>query len=556
MSRPGNNPPSTFTDRIVLTPIEDTLRSLLLDVVDFIRKTQPEQNGGHNSKSEPKLELRFTGGWVRDKLLGVGSHDIDVGISTMTGYQFGLALKDYLDVPANLENYKKLHDGELKDSIVSLHKIAANPEKSKHLETVATKIFGLDIDLVNLRKEKYTDESRNPQMEFGTPEEDALRRDATVNAMFYNLHTRSLEDFTGRGQDDMRKELLRTPLPPYQTFKDDPLRVLRLIRFASRLGYTIEEQTEVAMRHDDIKYALKAKISPERVGTEIVKTLKGPDPKRALETINRLGLYNTIFSNRRDEEVADTSTWERAYNSVPLLLGETHANTSDELKSLYKSVGDILIRDKTEDTYNFWLLASLSPWGVFPAPKAQPDRPKPDPPLSTAVARDSLRNDNKTLTFLTSSVRRYPEIVAIKNAIGEGSMTGSEAEIRQKVGQAIRQLGVDWRLCVVHAILMDIMETNDTEKVLQSYDKLFTYIRNHDLIDVVSLKPLVRGQELKEALGVKQGPWVTSALEMVINWQLRNPTRSDKEGALEEVVKRKDELDLSVISVNQKGQTK
>lgn len=275
MTQSEVEPLETVPTTIELTPIEETLRVLLLDVVDYIRQRQPKQNGDQKSAPGPELELRFTGGWVRDKLLGVNSHDIDVGISSMTGYEFGLALKDYLDIPENLEKYKKQHNGELEKSIVSLHKIEANPEKSKHLETATTKIFGLFIDLVNLRKETYTDDSRTPEMEFGTPEEDAIRRDANVNAMFYNLHSSSLEDFTGRGLDDMRNKLIRTPLHPYQTFKDDPLRVLRLIRFASRLGYAIDEETETAMRHDDIKTALKAKISNERTGMELEKTLKG-----------------------------------------------------------------------------------------------------------------------------------------------------------------------------------------------------------------------------------------------------------------------------------------
>jgi len=259
---------------IKLTPIENTIKSLLLDVAEYIRQ-QAAAKGDSQAAAGSQVVLRFTGGWVRDKLLGVDSHDIDVGISSMTGLQFGMALKEYLDIPENLEKYKKDHDGELKESIVSLHKIEANPEKSKHLETVTTKIFGMDIDLVNLRKETYTEDSRNPQMEFGTPEEDALRRDATVNALFYNLNESKLEDLTGRGIEDMRNKLIRTPLEPYQTFKDDPLRVLRLIRFASRLGYRIVEETEKAMQNDDIKAALNKKISKERVGTEIEKMLRG-----------------------------------------------------------------------------------------------------------------------------------------------------------------------------------------------------------------------------------------------------------------------------------------
>jgi tRNA nucleotidyltransferase/poly(A) polymerase len=257
-----------------LTPIEITLISLLLDVADYIRERKIAE--GANDADTQRTVLRFTGGWVRDKLLGVGSHDIDVGINNMTGYQFGLLLKDYLDIPENLEKYKKNHlNGELKEAIVSLHKIDANPEKSKHLETVTTKIFGLDIDLVNLRKETYSEDSRNPQMEFGTAEEDAMRRDATINAMFYNLNESKVEDLTGRGFEDMKNRIIRTPMEPYQTFKDDPLRVLRLIRFASRLGYRIGEDTETAMKNKDISEALKLKISRERVGTEMEKMLKG-----------------------------------------------------------------------------------------------------------------------------------------------------------------------------------------------------------------------------------------------------------------------------------------
>lgn len=263
------------TPTIELTPLESTLRGLLLDVAQYIRD-QEIVAGGSDVVNHPETVLRFTGGWVRDKLLGVDSHDIDVGISSMTGYQFGMALKQYLDEPKNLEKYgKNFQNGKMSEAIVSLHKIEANPEKSKHLETVTTKIFGLDIDLVNLRKETYSEDSRNPQMEFGTPVEDALRRDATINALFYNLNESRLEDLTERGLDDMKNKIIRTPLEPYQTFKDDPLRVLRLIRFASRLGYQIDQKAEAAMQNEDISIALKLKISKERVCAELEKMLRG-----------------------------------------------------------------------------------------------------------------------------------------------------------------------------------------------------------------------------------------------------------------------------------------
>lgn len=246
------------TARITLTPQESKLRSLLLDVARYIDESK---------EIKEQLELRFAGGWVRDKLLNIPSHDIDTAINVMTGYAFSLKMKEYLDVPEN-----RLKHGI--ESVSNLHKIAANPEKSKHLETVTTKILGYDVDFVNLRKETYSVDSRHPQMEFGTAKEDALRRDATVNALFYNIHTDKVEDFAG-GLADLHARLIRTPLAPHQTFIDDPLRVLRLIRFASRLGFTIDPESEVSVCDATILEALKLKISRERIGTEIEKMLSG-----------------------------------------------------------------------------------------------------------------------------------------------------------------------------------------------------------------------------------------------------------------------------------------
>lgn len=246
--------------KITLTDRESQLRNLLLDVARYINESR---------ELKENLELRFAGGWVRDKLLNIDSHDIDVTINVMTGHAFTLKMKEYIKDPGNL----KRHSIEEKD-IGSLHKILANPEKSKHLETVTTKILSFDVDFVNLRKETYTEDSRNPQMEFGSPVEDADRRDATINALFYNLHTDQVEDFVG-GLEDLKTKRIRTPLQPEQTFKDDPLRVLRLIRFASRLGFKIDSTCEEWMSNPSVMEALRLKISRERVGVEVEKMLKG-----------------------------------------------------------------------------------------------------------------------------------------------------------------------------------------------------------------------------------------------------------------------------------------
>jgi tRNA nucleotidyltransferase (CCA-adding enzyme) len=247
---------------IQLNDREQQLRRLLLDVAAFIDKSEARAG------SEP-LVLRWAGGWVRDKLLGTLSHDIDTAINSMTGFPFAERMREFCDVPENADK----HNIQQAD-IGSLHKVAANPEKSKHLETATIRLFGMEVDFVNLRKETYAEDSRNPQMEFGTAEEDALRRDATVNALFYNLHTDEVEDFT-TGIPDMEAKLIKTPLEPLQTFTDDPLRVLRLIRFASRLRFTVDPAAGDAMADTKVLEALRLKISRERVGVEMEKMLKG-----------------------------------------------------------------------------------------------------------------------------------------------------------------------------------------------------------------------------------------------------------------------------------------
>jgi tRNA nucleotidyltransferase (CCA-adding enzyme) len=248
------------TTKISLTPRESQLSELLLDVARYIDESK---------EIREKIELRFAGGWVRDKLLNIQSHDIDTAINAMTGDTFSLKLHEYLKNDENLSKHAMTPE-----DIRRIHKVAKNPEKSKHLETATTNIFGFDVDFVNLRKETYSEDSRNPQMEFGTAEEDAFRRDATINALFYNIHSDLVEDFTG-GLKDLDAKHIRTPLEPKTTFMDDPLRVLRLIRFASRLDFTIDAESEKCMSDPTVMDALKIKISRERVGIEVEKMLKG-----------------------------------------------------------------------------------------------------------------------------------------------------------------------------------------------------------------------------------------------------------------------------------------
>ncbi|KAI1419039.1 hypothetical protein F5Y12DRAFT_319371 [Xylaria sp. FL1777] len=515
------------TTTIELTPKEAQLKELLLDTANYVNNSRPT--------AEPVI-LRWAGGWVRDKLLGIESHDIDTAINTMTGEAFASKIDELCKKPGTVEKHRIT-----RTDIGNLHKIAKNPDKSKHLETTTIKLFDFDVDFVNLRKETYSQDSRNPQMEFGTAEEDALRRDATINALFYNLNTGRVEDFTG-GLLDMRSKLIRTPLEPFQTFMDDPLRVLRLVRFASRLGFTIDPVAEQVMGNDRVLDALKLKISRERVGIEIEKMLKGKDPRRSLQYINDLGLYHTIFTDptKPNMPLPDLSRWNNTYECLNYLF------RNQARKSIY----NILVQTD-EASYYAWTLSALVPWEYVDEP-IHNGKGRSPLPFTTLAGREGIKAPNKLCDLVTAAHRNRADILSLKTAVVQKTAHINE---RDRFGMAIRHWdakGGYWRLQVLFSLLVEAMQrweikptsSKNNDDFLSEWQLFLDHLHGLDVLDAPSMKRIIDGTQLARALGVKPGKWMTGALEVCVAWQLRHPEATDPAGAVEEVDKRRKELDI------------
>ncbi|CDP17697.1 unnamed protein product [Coffea canephora] len=233
----SSHPPIQVKDHIELTPKEKEIFDRLLQVIRHF---------------DLETELRVAGGWVRDKLLGKDSDDIDIAIDTMSGREFCEKINEYLS-----------YTGE---ETPGIGLIQCNPDQSKHLETARMRLFDVWIDFVNLRSEDYSESSRIPVMRFGTAKEDAYRRDLTINSMFYNINKDSVEDLTERGISDLKSGKIVTPLPPKQTFLDDPLRVLRAIRFGLPIEFDaartqILSSPEIVSLHDTFTRVLRTEGS-------------------------------------------------------------------------------------------------------------------------------------------------------------------------------------------------------------------------------------------------------------------------------------------------------
>lgn len=278
---------------IVLLPEEEALFKTLL--------TFTEANQLHTT-------IRVAGGWVRDKLLGIqGKKDIDFALDNITGRKFINLFRDWLDATGQ-------------SSLRGLGIVNRNPDKSKHLETAVARFEDMSLDFVNLRTERYHMDSRIPEMDMGTAIEDASRRDLTINALFYNLATKQVEDLTGQGLRDLEHKIIRTPLLPLITLQDDPLRALRAVRFACRFDFTISPDLLDAISHPDARQAFVTKISHARVHNELRKMLGGPGYHRAISLLDGLHWMDLIFgTNVHPHSVLAVLMMEAVKPSSPLV---------------------------------------------------------------------------------------------------------------------------------------------------------------------------------------------------------------------------------------------
>ena len=217
---------------------------------------------------EMGVECYVVGGYVRDIFLERPSNDIDV-VVVGSGIAVATALKQRLGRKAHLSVFK-------------------------NFGTAQVKMGGLEVEFVGARRESYSHDSRKPIVEDGTLEDDQNRRDFTINAMAICLnHDRFgqlVDPFNGIA--DLEDGIIATPLDPEVTFSDDPLRMMRCIRFATQLNFQIEESTFEGLQRmaDRIKI-----VSGERIEVELNKIMMAPHPSIGFEYLQRSGLLNIIL---------------------------------------------------------------------------------------------------------------------------------------------------------------------------------------------------------------------------------------------------------------------
>lgn len=505
------------SSKIVLSPAESLLREFLLECAQHF----------------PGLEIYITGGWVRDRLLGVPTSDIDLGLNILTGRQFGRFIEEF-SADAHIENKYSRKAADL--GIPSLggstrfHIVQRNADASKKLETTGGRLFGLDVDLVNLRREVYDGQRRTPDMDFGTPQQDAFRRDATVNALFFDLQKSAVVDLTGKGLEDLASKTMRTPLDPRQTFLDDPLRVLRLVRIGSKLGFTISPESAECIKTNEIRRALDTMITRDRVNIEVFKMMRTPRAQAlvAFETLFRLHLYVPVLVRFESPVVqalkADfprlfgpatrlpwPASWPCAFRLLSFLLEHGDSN----LGALVQSVHDV---------DHLWTMAAFAPLaGLRRSALKQTVR----------EAADSLRTPAKLTKTLGGALVHFD---AISQMVDSVAGPHEQQPSRGLVGMAIRSWGATWIAQVTFTLLSravyhdqeaDSATTScpfsapESHPLVTKYAQFADFVSTRHLGEALQLRPVLDGNAIMALFEpTKGGPWVKEATDRLLEWQM------------------------------------
>ena len=225
------------------------------------------------------VEAYVVGGYVRDLFLYRPSKDIDI-VSVGKGIDLAKAVAERLGRGAKLSVFTRFGTAQVKKG-------------------------DIELEFVGARRESYSPDSRKPFVEDGTLQEDQERRDFTINALALCLNADRFGELVDPfdGLDDMDNLTLRTPLDPDVTFSDDPLRMMRAIRFASQLGFFIDPDTFAAIGRNRERIGI---VSAERISTEFNKILLSPRPSVGLELFEQTGLMEILFPELLELKGAET----------------------------------------------------------------------------------------------------------------------------------------------------------------------------------------------------------------------------------------------------------
>ena len=443
----------------------------------------------------------IVGGYVRDLLMNrKASTDIDF-VTEQSGIELA-------------QNVAQDIDPKLKVSVF------------KTYGTAMIKYKDLELEFVGARKESYTENSRKPEVEGGSLEDDQKRRDFTINAMAISLNKENFGELVDpfNGIEDLEKEILRTPLEPAQTYSDDPLRMMRAVRFASTLNFKIEENSLQAIQQEAERIKI---VSMERIMVEFNKIMLSEKPSVGLRLMEQTGLMKLIIPELIE------------LKGVEEVEGQTH---KDNFYHTLEVVDNISV-----NTDNLWLrwAALLHDIGKAPTKKFV------EGTGWTFHGHEFLGSKMVKTLFqrlklpLGSDMKYVQKMVKLSSRpIALITDDASDAALRRLLFDAGENLEDLFTLCKA-----DITTKNSKkqEKFKRNFEYVAVKIKEVEEKDQVrNFQPPITGEEIMEMFNLKPGREIGILKEKVKEAILEGEIPNEKEEATKFVIAEAEKLGLTI----------
>lgn len=444
------------------------------------------------------VECYVVGGYVRDLFLERPSNDIDV-VVVGSGIEVADALRKSLGKKAHISVFR-------------------------NFGTAQVKIKDLEVEFVGARKESYTRGSRKPIVEDGTLEDDQNRRDFTINALAVCLNKDRFGELVDPfdGVYDMEDGIIRTPLDPDITFSDDPLRMMRCIRFATQLNFYIEDETFEALERNAERIKI---ISGERVEEELNKIMMTPTPSKGFVDLQRCGLLKLIMPELSVLDIVETRGGRAHKNNFyhTLEVLDNVCKKSDNLwlrwAALMHDIGKT--KSKRWDPLVGWTFHNHNYLGA----KMVPD----------IFRRMKLPMDAK-MKYVQKMVDLHMRPIAIADDVV------TDSAVRRLINDAGDDIDDLMTLCEA-----DITSKNQVRK--QRFLENFRMVREK-LADLKEkdfkrlLQPVIDGNEIMEMFNLKPSREVGTLKQTLKNAVLDNKVPNEREPLMELLMKKAKSMGL------------
>ena len=391
----------------------------------------------------------------------------------------------------------------------------------KKFGTAQVKHNGLDLEFVGARKESYRRDSRKPIVEDGSLEDDQLRRDLTINALSWSLNEESfgvLHD-PFHGIRDLKKKIIRTPIDPGQTFEDDPLRMMRAVRFATQLKFTIEDNTFSAIQKMAHRLSI---ISKERITEELNKIVLSPEPSDGFELLLKSGLLEQFFPEMVKLLGVDVRNGQKHKDNFwhTLEVLDNVAKVSDDLWLRWAAIMHDIAKPPTKRFSKTagWTFHGHDALGAKWTPKI--------------FRRLGLPLDER-MKYVQKLVRLHLRPIALV------SDEVSDSAVRRLIYEAGDDIEDLMTLCRA-----DITSKNEwrVKKYRQNFDQVEEKIKTVEEKDKVrNWTNPISGEDIMEVFDVKPGPVVGKVKDRIKDAILDGEIQNSRDEAYEYLLKLKEE---------------